>query len=149
MATSVPRIPMAIPISAPLSAGASLTPSPVIETISPSSRNASTSCNLFFGETRAKTATSSIFSLKPSCPANSSISRPVMVFSWSFKPISLAIMDAVFGWSPVIIFTRIPASCATFTASLTSVRGGSTMPAKPWILISCSAAFSSASSVPP
>ena len=35
LATSVPVMPMAQPMSAALSAGASLTPSPVMETISP------------------------------------------------------------------------------------------------------------------
>ena len=39
-ATSVPRSPMAIPMWAALSAGASLTPSPVIATTSPSARSA-------------------------------------------------------------------------------------------------------------
>ena len=36
-ATSVPRWPMAMPISAFLSAGASLTPSPVMPTMAPAS----------------------------------------------------------------------------------------------------------------
>ena len=44
-ATSVPRFPMAIPISAAWSAGASLTPSPVMATISPFALKAWTSAS--------------------------------------------------------------------------------------------------------
>ena len=149
LATSVPRMPIAIPISAPLRAGASFTPSPVIDTISPSSRSALTSWSLFSGETRANTATSSIRSLNASLPAKASISFPVIVLSKSIKPISCAIMEAVCGWSPVIILTRIPASWATLTASLTSVRGGSMMPTKPWISKLSNDSVSSDSDKPP
>ena len=52
--TSVPVIPMATPMSARLSAGASLTPSPVMATISPCFLRARTIFNLCSGLTRAK-----------------------------------------------------------------------------------------------
>ena len=51
--TSVPVIPMATPMSAFLRAGASFTPSPVIETMRPLRCQASTMRILFSGETRA------------------------------------------------------------------------------------------------
>ena len=52
LATSVP-VPIAIPISACLRAGASFTPSPVIAAILPLSCHARTIRILFSGETRA------------------------------------------------------------------------------------------------
>ena len=55
LATSVPVIPMAQPMSAALRAGASLTPSPVMETISPASCQALTMRILSAGVTRAYT----------------------------------------------------------------------------------------------
>ena len=51
--TSVPVIPIAMPISADLSAGASFTPSPVIATMLPSACSASTMRSLCAGATRA------------------------------------------------------------------------------------------------
>jgi hypothetical protein len=51
--TSVPVIPIATPMSAFFSAGASLTPSPVMATISPRSCSAVTILNLCSGDTRA------------------------------------------------------------------------------------------------
>ena len=58
LATSVPVIPIATPMSAFFNAGASFTPSPVIATIWSWRLNASISCNLCSGDTRAKTETS-------------------------------------------------------------------------------------------
>ena len=55
LAASVPLWPMATPTLARLSAGASLTPSPVIDTTAPSACNASTSLSLCSGLVRAKT----------------------------------------------------------------------------------------------
>ena len=55
LATSVPARPIATPISAPLRAGASLTPSPVMATMCPFSLRDSRILSLFAGETRAKT----------------------------------------------------------------------------------------------
>ena len=51
--TSVPVIPMATPMSARLRAGASFTPSPVMDTILPRRCQASTIRILCSGETRA------------------------------------------------------------------------------------------------
>src|SRR3990172_772055 len=53
-ATSLPRLPMATPMSAAFSAGASLTPSPVTATTSPDARSAETIASLWAGEVRAK-----------------------------------------------------------------------------------------------
>ncbi len=52
-ATSVPVMPIAMPMSAALSAGASFTPSPVIATTSPSEWRARTMASLCSGLTRA------------------------------------------------------------------------------------------------
>ena len=51
--TSVPVTPIAMPMSADFSAGASLTPSPVIATMLPSACSASTMRSLCAGATRA------------------------------------------------------------------------------------------------
>ena len=51
--TSVPAMPIAIPMSAALTAGASLTPSPVIATTAPACFRASTTRSLCSAETRA------------------------------------------------------------------------------------------------
>ena len=53
LATSVPVIPIATPMSAALRAGASLTPSPVMATTCPSALSASTIRSLCSGATRA------------------------------------------------------------------------------------------------
>ena len=53
LATSVPVMPMAIPIEASSSAGASFTPSPVIATTAPADFHARTMRNLCSGVTRA------------------------------------------------------------------------------------------------
>ncbi len=55
LVTSVPVMPMATPMSASLTAGASLTPSPVMATTSPRFRQARTMRSLCSGETRAYT----------------------------------------------------------------------------------------------
>ena len=52
LVTSVPVIPIAMPISASLMAGASLTPSPVMATISPAAFHARTIFNLCSADTR-------------------------------------------------------------------------------------------------
>ena len=57
-ATSVPHRPIATPMSARRSAGASLTPSPVIATTWPCARRASAMRSLASGELRAKTTSS-------------------------------------------------------------------------------------------
>ncbi len=53
LVTSVPVMPMATPMSASLTAGASLTPSPVMAATSPRLRQARTARSLCSGETRA------------------------------------------------------------------------------------------------
>ena len=53
LVTSVPVMPMAMPMSAALMAGASLTPSPVIATICPRDFQACTTRSLCSAETRA------------------------------------------------------------------------------------------------
>ena len=58
LATSVPVMPMATPMSACLSAGASFTPSPVMATMCPRACSARTSRSFCSGATRAKTAAS-------------------------------------------------------------------------------------------
>mmetsp|Transcript_86406 Transcript_86406/g.241727 ORF Transcript_86406/g.241727 Transcript_86406/m.241727 type:complete len:308 (+) Transcript_86406:754-1677(+) len=72
-ATSVPRMPMAIPTSACFSAGASLTPSPVMATMQPPSCwYARTMVRLCVGETRAKTRV--YFTQRPQKSSNLSAS---------------------------------------------------------------------------
>ena len=56
LATSVPRLPIATPMSACLSAGASLMPSPIMATISPSFCSDWTTMILCSGVTRLKAA---------------------------------------------------------------------------------------------
>src|SRR5205814_603239 len=60
-ATSVPLIPMAMPMSACLSAGASFTPSPVMATTSPRFFHARTILSLSMGDTRAYTVNRLLF----------------------------------------------------------------------------------------
>ena len=123
--TSVPVIPMAIPMSAFLSAGASFTPSPVIATMSSSDLSVSTSRTLSSGVTRAITPISSIWAGASSSlmAAHSApvIARPSM-------PSFPAIAAAVTAWSPVIMRTWIPADFALAIAAFACGRGGSTIP---------------------
>ena len=131
LATSVPATPIATPMSADLSAGASLTPSPVMATIAPPACRASTMRSLCSGATRAYTETSRTAALSPSSPS-SSISGPVSALAPDpTMPRSPAIRMAVRGWSPVIISTRTPAAPASATAAAASGRGGSMMPTSP------------------
>ncbi|KAH3682677.1 hypothetical protein WICPIJ_006340 [Wickerhamomyces pijperi] len=60
LATSVPILPIEIPISANFKAGASLTPSPVMATTSPRLCKALTICTLCSGVVLAKTETEEI-----------------------------------------------------------------------------------------
>ena len=61
------------------------------------------------------------------------------------RPSSSAIARAVMVWSPVIIRTSIPAPSAVCTASLASVRSGSTIPTSATMTRSVTAAIGSAS----
>uniref|UniRef100_A0A0S6Z131 Uncharacterized protein n=1 Tax=Mizugakiibacter sediminis TaxID=1475481 RepID=A0A0S6Z131_9GAMM len=94
-ATSVPRRPIATPMCAAFSAGASLTPSPVIATTSPFAFSASTMRSFCSGMMRANTPHSRMraTSSKSSIRSNSS---PVMVCVASM-PASAAIARAVAG----------------------------------------------------
>ncbi|MPN05321.1 hypothetical protein SDC9_152571 [bioreactor metagenome] len=125
--TSVPVIPIATPMSAPLRAGASLTPSPVMATMCPFSLRDSIILSLCAGVTRAKTP---CFMAAPasSCFSMPSISLPVTALSPSVMPTAFAMASAVTAWSPVIITGLMPAPLASFTASTLSSRGGSIIP---------------------
>ena len=132
--TSVPVIPIAIPMSAFFSAGASLTPSPVIAMISPCRRSASTRRTLFSGVTRARTP------ISPICASTCSSlisSNSAPVIARPSIPSSRAIAAAVTAWSPVIIRTFIPAAVAVAIATLAVGRGGSTMPVSESAVSSC------------
>ncbi|PPA80129.1 MAG: hypothetical protein C00003105_00234 [ANME-2 cluster archaeon HR1] len=94
MLTSVPVIPIAIPISAAFNAGASLTPSPVTATTCPCFCSALVILNLCSGETRAYTDTSST-TLYSSSSLMLDISLPISAFG-ELIPSWLAIAFAVF-----------------------------------------------------
>mmetsp|Transcript_27204 Transcript_27204/g.44857 ORF Transcript_27204/g.44857 Transcript_27204/m.44857 type:complete len:236 (-) Transcript_27204:527-1234(-) len=120
----------AMPTSPFFSAGASFTPSPVMPTMYPLRRRASTMRNLCSGNTCAKplhcmmvSASSSIPSGRASCPFQlGSPAQPRMsVPMSSCRAVSLAIT----WWSPVIIFTSTPNARARSMVSLVSGRGGS------------------------
>ena len=131
LATSVPVIPIAIPISAAFKLGASLTPSPVIAAIFPFALIAVTIWTLFSGETRANTCT--VFTFSCNCSGvKASISSPERASPFSSViPNSFAIAKAVVLWSPVIMTVVIPAFLKIETASLHSGLGGSIIPTKP------------------
>ncbi len=131
LVTSVPLIPMAIPISASLTAGASFTPSPVMATIWLFFLSALTILSLCTGRTLANTAVfSTTFSSSVSLILSSS--SPVIILSpFCIISSSFAITLAVILWSPVIIIVFIPAFLHKATASLTSGLGGSMRPAIP------------------
>ena len=136
LVTSVPLIPIATPTSACFSAGASFTPSPVIPTISFLLCRACTRRNLSSGLVRAKISYCCAATL--SCASSiTSSSRPVMAFPALPIPSILPILIAVCGWSPVIIFTRIPACRQSAIAVMASGRGGSIIPATPNKITPC------------
>mmetsp|Transcript_36374 Transcript_36374/g.102484 ORF Transcript_36374/g.102484 Transcript_36374/m.102484 type:complete len:315 (+) Transcript_36374:849-1793(+) len=129
--TSVPAIPIATPMLAALRAGASLTPSPVMDVISPTAWSACTIWILFSGEARAKM----LQSFTTACSSSSdmaSSSGPVYTSpSFSAMPSMLPMARAVSAWSPVIIFTTTPASWACRMEGMHSLRGGSKMATSP------------------
>ena len=124
-ATAVP-LPIATATSAPWSAGASFTPSPVTATIRWSARAARTRRSFCSGVDRATTwrSDSSAASRTSSQPATSS---PVTIRSAS-RPASRAIVAAVRGWSPVTTMTPMPAPLAMASASAIPGRMGSANP---------------------
>jgi hypothetical protein len=134
---------MATPISARRSAGASLTPSPVMATTWPFARSASEMRSLDSGELRAKTA---------SAPESSSASRSGSLMASSSVPVTTrippgpvpiptwrAIAAAVSPLSPVTTCTRIPARRTRAIVAGTSARGGSCIAVTPSRHRSCSA----------
>lgn len=127
---------MAIPTSACFSAGASFTPSPVIPTTSFLLCSAWTRRNLSSGLVRAKISNFCAASLNWISSITSS-SRPVMALPALPIPSILPILIAVCGWSPVIIFTRIPACRQSPIAVIASGRGGSIIPAIPSKITPC------------
>mmetsp|Transcript_40616 Transcript_40616/g.129548 ORF Transcript_40616/g.129548 Transcript_40616/m.129548 type:complete len:210 (-) Transcript_40616:1780-2409(-) len=136
LATAVPE-PMAMPMSLFLSAGASLTPSPVMATTSLPLRRMSTSLVLCEGSTRLNTpmvATASTFSASDSSSNSVPVyDLPVPVVSWvgSSTPMRRHTASAVPLLSPVTTMTRMPAARHVSMAPATSSRGGSTMPTRP------------------
>ena len=144
--TSVPVIPIATPISARLSAGASLTPSPVIATTLPSAFSRSTRRTLSSGATRATTPIS--WSCRSSSSSDSA-ANSVPVSARPSIPSCAAMAAAVVAWSPVIMRTRIPASLQSAIASLASLRGGSTIPTSASSVSSCTSSRSGPSARKP
>ena len=131
LATSVPVIPIAQPISAVFKAGESLTPSPVIATILPLDFHALTILTLCSGATLAYTEYSSIWSANCTSDIFSS-SLPITAFWFDSKiPKFRAIALAVITWSPVIIIVLTPAFLASAIACFASWRGGSIIPTIP------------------
>jgi len=134
-ATSVPVIPMAIPMSAFLRAGASFTPSPVMATMWPLVLRALRILTLWRGLTRAKIRTFST-RRRSSSSVMCSSSWPVSTSSPRRKsPICFPMALAVRAWSPVIIITSMWAEWQRLMASLTSGRAGSIMAARPMKII--------------
>ena len=129
LVTSVPD-PIATPMSAAFTEGASLTPSPVMATTSPAPCSAFTMVSLCPGLTRANTRKRLACAGKRSPIASSS--SPVSTSSRvRAMPSSLAMASAVPGPSPVIITVRTPARRHSSTASFAPSRGGSRRAAKP------------------
>jgi len=129
-ATSVPRRPMAMPMCAAFSAGASFTPSPVMATTSPPAFRACTSLSFCCGITRAKTLVRSARS-RSAASSIASMSAPVSTPPVVSMPASAAMASAVPGWSPVTMATRTPARRHSATAAGTSGRSGSARATRP------------------
>ena len=136
LATSVPVMPMAMPMSAFFNAGASLTPSPVIAMTFPIDLSASTMAVLWDGLTRAKMLvvwrTVSRFFTRSNC-------SPVMALPCI--PRSWAIALAVVAWSPVIMMTLIPAVLHCAIAVFTCGLAGSIIACRPTKMRSVSDSF--------
>ena len=128
--TSLPLLPIDMPICAYFKAGASLTPSPVIATISPLSLKAFTIRILCSGTTRENILTSFTLFLSSSSLILSIIS-PVIIWLPCGMFTFLAIADAVDPLSPVIITTLIPALLQVDISFFTDSLGGSSSPIRP------------------
>ena len=131
LVTSVPLLPMAMPISAVFMLGASFTPSPVIATTLPFSFRCVTMAFLCLGVTRAKTVHLLTASRHSAGVILSSSSPEATCSSRSAMPAFFAIAYAVFLWSPVIITVVIPARTHSFTACSTPSLSGSVIPHSP------------------
>ena len=130
-ATSVPRMPIATPISAFRRAGASLTPSPSMATISPRAWRACTSRSLCCGVMRLKAPICDSLAVN-SLSDNVSSSRPSMMAWPSLSRFnSRPTAAAVARWSPVNITVRRPAARNRTIASFTPSAGGSAKPTRP------------------
>ena len=131
LVTSVPVMPMPMPISAFLMEGASLTPSPVMAVTLPFFCHILTMRTLCSGCTLAYTVICSI-SFSNSASDISLSSAPVMAFLPSESmPSSFAIATAVSLWSPVIMTVWMPALWHSSMAGFTSGLTGSIMPESP------------------
>ena len=133
-ATSVPLRPIATPMSAVRSAGASLTPSPVIATTSPASCSARAIRSFCSGVTRGDERVGLVergdaARRRPCASSRGAVEDRARALEQS--PMRRAIASAVMPWSPVTMTTRIPAARQRPTASATSGRGGSCIPTRP------------------
>ena len=139
LVTSVPFFPIETPMFASLTAGASLTPSPVIATMFPCDLSPLTMRSLCAGVTLANTLTLGSFCKKLSSSIRS-ISAPVNTSPPGRRIFSCdAIAQAVSLLSPVIITGRICAVLHFSTASKASFLGGSIIPHRPQNTKFCSA----------
>ena len=150
LATSVPRMPIATPMSACLSAGASLTPSPIMATISPRGlQRRGRSTQLVLGGDAAEGG-----DIRPAGRARSrrrafqlaSVERRVR--SAPSSPSSRPTASAVSRWSPVSITVRRPACRRRAIVSLTPGAGGSARPTNPRNISPPSAGFGRLAHVP-
>ena len=143
-ATSVPVVPMAMPMSACCRAGPSFTPSPVMATTWPRDCSARAIRSLSSGSIRARTNPSRSTSAA-SAASSSGRSLPSSTGPpGSMSPTCSAMARAVAGWSPVIMATWIPAPRQAASAFPTPARGGSCRPTSP-----TSVRSASSSSAPP
>mmetsp|Transcript_11570 Transcript_11570/g.30725 ORF Transcript_11570/g.30725 Transcript_11570/m.30725 type:complete len:301 (-) Transcript_11570:1607-2509(-) len=142
--TSVPAIPIAMPMAACWRAGASLTPSPVIAATSPKPCSCLMSRCLSCGSARQKTrlrvssscSCCSSGSEKKDDPSKTSCAPPSPSSSSAAADssrmlTSRAMALAVAAESPVIMMTRMPASRQRRIDVATSGRAGSLMPTMP------------------
>ncbi len=124
--TSVPVIPIATPMSAALSAGASLTPSPVIDDDVARALEQLDQPDLVLGRDPRDDA--DVRTARPSSSSSLIAANSVPVIARPSMPSSPAMAAAVVAWSPVIIRTWMPAEWHSAIAAFASGRGGSTIP---------------------
>jgi hypothetical protein len=136
LATSVPSLPMLMPMSAFFSAGASFTPSPVIATTSPRLCRAWMILSLWSGLVRAKMETRFMHSASSASLMWSSWSplrtgEPSAEFMLIGMPSLFAMATAVTSASPVIMMTLTPPAIKRRMLRATPGRGGSDIPTRP------------------